>query len=136
MSVKSIRQALEVALNTWATTNSKPIAWQNVPYEPTEGTLYVRASILAAETQNPTLGDGHNRKIGIFQLLVYAKEGNGSSSAETVADSLLSYFARGESFTAGTVTVRILESPSIAPAINDGGWYIVPVSVRYTVDIF
>lgn len=136
MSVKSIRQALEVALNTWATANTTPIAWQNVPYKPSEGSVYVRASLIPAETLNPTLGDAFNRKIGIFQLLIYAKEGNGNSASETLADSLLTYFARGESFTAGSITVRILESPSISPAINDGGWYIVPVSVRYSVDIF
>lgn len=136
MSVKSIRQALEVALNTWAIANNTVISWQNIPYKPTEGTSYVRASLIPAETLNPTLGDSFNRKIGIFQLLVYVKEGIGNAAAETLADSLLNYFARGESFVANSITVRILESPSVSPALNDGGWYILPVSVRYSVDIF
>lgn len=136
MSVKSIRQALEVALNTWATANSTAIAWQNVPYTPTIGTKYVRASMIPAETANPSLGDNHRRYEGIFQLLLCLPDGKGSADTDTLADSLLTYFARGESFTVSSVTVRILESPSINPSINDAGWYVTPVSIRYTSDIY
>lgn len=136
MSVKTIRQALEVALNTWATANNVTIAWQNFEFKPTINTTYIKASILPAETENPTLGDGHNRKQGIFQLLICSKDGTGMASAETLADSLLNYFSRGESFTVSGITVRILESPSVNPAFNDEGWLILPVSIRYTVDLF
>lgn len=136
MSVKSIRQALEVALNTWATTNTTVIAWQNIQYNPTKGTKYIRASLLPAETLNPTLGDSFNRKEGILQLLLYFPDGTGVGASETLADSLLAYFARGESFTAGGIVVRMLESPSISAGFNDNGWFVTPVSIRYTADLF
>lgn len=136
MSVKSIRQALEVALGTWATDNNIAVSWQNVAYTPIIGTKYIRASLLPAETQNPSLGDNHKRYEGIFQLLLCLPDGNGSYDTDTLADSLLNYFARGQSFTVSSVTVRILESPSVNPSFADAGWYTTPVSIRYTADIY
>lgn len=135
---KAIRTALETALNTWAAAQSPvvPIAYQNVGYTPAIGTLYVRASMIPAETQNPSLGDAMKRYTGIMQLNIYGKDGNGSGANETVSDSLLSYFARGESFVSGGVTVRILQSPSINPPLNDAGWYITPVAIRYQADVY
>lgn len=96
----------------------------------------MRAALLPADTENPTLGDSFNRKSGIFQLLLYFPDGGGMGSSETLADSLLNYFARSESFTSGGIVVRMLESPSINPSFTDGGWLVTPVSIRYTADIF
>lgn len=136
MSVQAVRQALEVAFNTWATANNVDIAWQNRPYTPAINTMYVRATMLPAETLNPSLGDDHRRYVGILQLLIYAPDGNGSGASEALADTLLTYFKRGESFTISSVLVRILDSPSISGGFNDNGWYVTPVSVRYQSDIY
>lgn len=136
--IKKIRQALEVALNTWsaAQTPAVPVAWQNSAYTPTLGSRYVRANILPAETQNPSLGDDHKRFIGIFQILVYTPDDVGPGAAETIAESLFATFARGTSFTASGVTTRVLDSPSVLPSFNDDGWYVTPVSIRYQSDIY
>lgn len=136
--IKKIRQGLEVALNTWASgqTPAIPVAWQNRAYTPTIGSRYVRANILPAETQNPSLGDDHKRFIGIFQILVYTPDDVGAGAAETIAESLFTTFARGTSFTASSVTTRVLDSPSVLPSFNDDGWYVTPVSIRYQSDIY
>jgi hypothetical protein len=136
--IKKIRQALETALNTWASAQSPavPVAWQNRAYTPTLGARYVQANILPAETENPSLGDDHKRFIGIFQVLIYSPDNKGAGDAETLAESLFTTFARGESFAASTVTVRILDSPSVLPSFNDNGWYVLPVSIRYQSDIY
>ena len=136
MSHKAVRAALETALNTWATDNILPIAWQNRPYTPTVGTKYARAYLLPAETQNPSLGDTHKRLIGILQVSLYLPQGNGAGDAETLADSLCTAFARGQSYIASGVTVRVLDSPSVHPALDDTGWFVVPVDVRYQADIY
>jgi hypothetical protein len=137
MSVKSVRQALEVAVGTWSAANANfPIAWENVPYKPAQNTAYLRLNLLPAETENPSLGDAHKRYVGILQASIYLKEGNGTAAATTTADSLLNYFARGHSFTVGQIVVRVLNSPSINPALNVEGWYILPVSIRYQADVF
>ncbi len=136
--IKKIRQALETALNTWASAQTPvmPVAWQNKAYTPTLGARYVQANILPAETGNPSLGDAHKRFIGIFQVLIYAPDNKGAGDAETLAESLFTTFARGTSFTASTVTVRVLDSPSVLPSFNDSGWYVLPVSIRYQSDIY
>jgi len=133
-----IRQALETALNTWSLDQSTvvPIAWPNKSYTPTIGTKYIKANILTAETENPSLGDDHKRYPGIFQLLLYMPDNKGSGDATRLADNLCEEFKRGKSFTASTVTVRILNSPSVLPSFNDNGWYVLPVSIRYQSDIF
>jgi hypothetical protein len=136
MSQQKIRAALETAFAAWATTNTVAVAWQNKPYTPVTGTKYCRPYLLPATTQNPSLGDAHKRMIGIFQVSLYLKLGDGPGAAETLADSLCSTFARGNGFTASGVTVRILESPSIRPAFNDEGWYVVPVDIPYQADIY
>jgi hypothetical protein len=136
--IKKIRQALETALNTWASAQTPviPVALQNKSYVPVIGNRYVQVNILHAETQNPSMGDAHKRFTGIFQVLIYAKDKTGAGEVETIAESLFTTFARGQSFTASTVTVRILDSPSISPSFNDNGWYVLPVSIRYQSDIY
>jgi len=136
--IKKIRQALETALTTWAVAQTPvmPIALQNKSYVPTIGVRYVQANILSAETENPSLGDAHKRFVGIFQILINVKDKTGPGEAETIAESLFTTFARGESFAASTVTVRILDSPSVLPSFNDNGWYVLPVSIRYQSDIY
>lgn len=137
MSIKSVRQALEVAVGAWSTANSNfPVAWENVGYKPIQGTGYLRASLIPAETENPSLGDTHKRYVGILQANIYVKEGDGTATALIKADSLLNYFARGQSFTVGSIVVRILNSPSISTSVNADGWYILPVSIRYQADVF
>lgn len=136
MSQKSIREALEVALNTWATANSVGVAWQNVNFTPAANTNHARAYLLPAETLNPSLGDAHKRFIGIFQVSIYTQQNKGPGAAETLADSLCTTFARGESFTAEGVTVRILETPYTSPPQNDAGFYVNPVNIKYQADVY
>ena len=136
MSQKTIRAALETALNSWATTNTVAVAWQNRHYTPTVGTKYARAYLLPAENLNPTLGDDHYRAMGILQVSLYLPDGPGPGAAEALADSLCAMFARGAAFTSGAVTVRMLDTPSISTASNEGGWYVLPVFIRYVADIY
>lgn len=135
MSQKAIRAALETELNTWAIANTFAVAFENRAYTPMTGTKYVRVFLLPAETQNPSLGTDHKRKTGIMQASLYMPFGTGPGTGETLADSLAATFERGTSFTASGVTVRILDDPSIAPALPGDGWYAIPVSIRYQADI-
>lgn len=136
MSQKSIRAALETAFNTWASSNTVAVAWQNRPYTPTIGTKHARAYLLPADNQNPTLGSEHYRAIGIMQVLLYVPDGAGPGAAETLIDSLVLSFKRGQSYTSGSVTVRILETPSAGTGSNENGWYVVPIFIYYTADIY
>lgn len=134
MSIKEIRGALEAQLATLA--GSVPVAWENVAFRPTIGKAFLRATLLPAQTQNPSFGGVHNRETGILQVDVYMPTGGGSAAAAAWAETIRGGFARGSSFVNGGVTVRILREPSIAHALAGSDWFTIPVSVPYLADVF
>lgn len=121
-----IQGALRAQLNTLP--SSPPIAWENVNYEPKAKTLFLRATSLPAPTVQACFGDtGRDLHVGIFQVDVFIPEKQGRS---TWPDSIADHFKRGTVLTQNGVDVRIT-TVSIAPAINDEHFYIVPVSIGY-----
>lgn len=133
MSQIAIRAAFEKRLNEWAKAQSPPIlvAFENVAFTPPAG-LYLRAFLLPGETQNPSLGGSHQRRIGLFQVSVVAPINGGARPAEIIAEALEALFPRGLSLGPAQVDT----SPSVAPALSDGERYTIPVSIRYRADIF
>lgn len=132
MSYALIRQALETRLN--AMTPSLPAAWENVSFNQV-ATGYQRVTILPGKTQNPTFGDTLKRETGIMQVSLCYPIGTGSAAALARAEAVRAWFYRGLSLTVSGVTVIIGGTPSIAPAINEPGFYVVPVSIPYFSDI-
>ena len=71
-----------------------------------------------------------------MQVSLYVPDGSGPGAAETLVDSLVLSFKRGQSYASGSVTVRILETPSPGAGSNENGWYVVPIFIYYTADIY
>jgi len=120
-----IRAALDTQLDTLGLT----VAYENVSYEPVEGSPYVRATLLPAETEQLTLGaTGKDRHTGLYQIDVIFAAGDSAVTAtpDTIADA----FKRGSSFTYNGLTVSI-RSASIDSGRREAGWFIVPVIIRY-----
>jgi hypothetical protein len=120
-----IQAALDTQLST---VTGIPVAYPNVPYKPSAGTAYLRASFLPAETVQASMGaTGKDETNGIYQIDVVAPRGSGRvQQIDTVAD----LFKRGTVLTYNSVKLRV-RSVSIAPAILDGEWYFVPISVSF-----
>lgn len=135
MSYRLITAALVKRLSTMSSPLPTQTAWENVAFDPPAG-IYQRAFILPSATSNPTYGDTLQRETGIFQVSIYAPNGNGSGDAIERADIIRDWFYRGLSLVNDTVTVRIIRTPSIAPAIQDDLHYIIPVSIPYFCDVF
>lgn len=133
MSYVLIRALLEQALN--AASSGVETAYENVPYSPKVGTPYQRATLLPAQTDNPTMGDGFKRERGVLQILLNYPLKAGPSAAATRAEVLRTAFKRGTTFTSGVVRVVIDSSPSIAPSLPGDAWYVLPVSVSYFADV-
>ena len=133
MSIKSIRQALEVQLATLSP--SMPIVHENEAYTPTLGTAFLDTYILPAETENPTVAGAIGQELaleqGIFQVVVVVPVNEGPGNAATKAEAIRALFRRGLSLTVGSVQVKIGSTPSVASALVDSDWYRVPVSVPY-----
>jgi len=135
MSVVSTRTALETQLAT-VTFTGGATAYENVPYTPVAGTPYQACYCLFASPDNPTMGDGFNRILGIFQVSLFYPLNTGPGAAATQAELIKTAFARGSSFTSGTVTVHIDRTPEISTGRVDGDRFHVPVRIPFYADIY
>jgi len=133
MSAVAIRAALETALN--AMTPALPIAWENVPYVPTTGAAYQRATLLFAQPDNATMGDDFYREQGFFQIDLCYPRDTGPLAANSRATLIRTAFARGSSFTKSGIVTTVSNTPEIRPAFIDGDFYIVPIRVRFFSNI-
>ena len=111
-------------------------AWEGTAYLPVSGVPYQKPYLLPSRTQNPTLGDGFFREIGLFQISLGYPDGEGTGGIETKAAALCKQFARGHVFIDANVTVRIDESPFVSRVDTGNGWLLLAVSVPYCADIF
>lgn len=128
MSVVAIRAALEVALA--AMSPALDTAWENVPYNPVIGTPYQRVFLLKAAPDNPEMGT-FTRDQGFLQISLAYPLDTGPNAAEARAELIRDTFYRGATFTASGVSVTVLNTPEIAPAIIEPDRYVVPVRVRF-----
>ena len=134
MSVIAIRAALEAALK--AITPAIDTGWENAPFTPTTGTPYQLVYLMPASPENPTMGTGHYRFIGIFQINLFYPTQTGSGTAAARAELIKAAFARGNSFTKSGVTVKILYTPEIGQGRADDDRWMIPVKIRFSADIF
>ena len=120
---------IRAALDTQLATLDLTIAYENVHYEPVEGSPYVRATLLPTETEQLTLGTtGRDRHRGLYQVDVMFSAGD--SAVTAIPDTIADAFKRGSSFTYNGLTVST-RSASIDSGRRDAGWFIVPVIIQY-----
>jgi hypothetical protein len=133
MSLVLIRQALETQLNT--ITPTLATAWENVPFTPVSGVAYQQVNLVIAGNKDITVSDSSYIMTGFLQVMLVYPIGTGAKLASTRADLLLSTFKRGLELTASGVKVRIHKAPVIAPAIIDGAFYKLPVTIYFNTFI-
>lgn len=126
--VTAIRAALETALD--GISPALATAWQNMPFEPTQGTPYQRVHLLLAEPDNPEIGT-LTRDQGFLQVTLCYPLSEGPAAAEARAELIRATFKRGNSFTSGGVTTTISHTPEIAPAANEDDRHCLPVRIRF-----
>lgn len=122
---------ISAALDGHTVGLSTPTAWENKDYEPINGTLYIRPTILPAETRQAELGSSAiDDNFGVYQIDVISQAGNGKSSAIIKADAVADRFARGTVLTYNGVNVRI-GNVSRGSGRRDGSWFVLPVFINY-----
>jgi len=110
-------------------------AWENVAFTPVAGTPYQAAFLMCAAPDNPTLGDGFYRALGIFQVSLFYPLQAGAGTAEAKAELIRTTFKRGTSMVLGSVTVRVERTPDIGQGRVDGDRWHVPVKIRWFAGI-
>lgn len=127
--MSDLRAALETALA--AMSPALPTVWENTPYSPVVGTPYQRASLLPGTPINDEFGPGFADQ-GFFQVSLHYPPGTGAKAAEDRALAIRSTFRRGASFTKNGLTVTIMKTPMLMPALDDDqGRYVKTVSIEY-----
>jgi hypothetical protein len=121
-----IEAAFTVKMNEL--TDRPAVAWPNVKFEPNSKKSHLRLSIIPAETVQASLGaTGKDETNGICQISIYVPAGTGRTD---LPDVIADHFKRGTVLSYNSTSIR-LRAPSIGPAISDGAFYFVPVSIPY-----
>jgi len=126
-----IRAALEVKLNS--VSGLPEVAWENLTYEPTTGTSFVKPRLI------PTIREpavrGLNPQIyyqGLFRVDCFVAEGLGPASADELADKIIDAFeaTTDVSHNGTIISIRYAEREQGMP---DGAFFMVPVNISWYI---
>jgi len=132
VSVAVIRALLETALAT--ALPAFPLAYENVPFVPVQGTPYGEVYLLPIEPENIEMGPAHIQR-GLFQVNLFYPLGEGSGAATAKAETIRAAFAYAATFVSGAVNVLVTRTPEIGQARPDADYFMVPVRVRFEARI-
>ena len=123
MAIDAIAHAAFEALSQ---AGLPPIYRPNVEVPAAPESLHLRAFILPANTESMGLASWDVER-GILQVSVYAKHGVGIVPPYSIAEQVLAVFPRGYA----DPSFRVIVAGSVGPALIDGAWCVVPVSIPY-----
>ena len=131
-----IRAALESHLA--ATSGLPSISYENVAFEPTTGTSFLKVQNLPTVTRPAVRGlNPQLRYQGVFSVTVFAPEGQGPATADDYANKVIDAFAATTdiSFTNGdaeTIIVSI-DYAERQQGMIDSPWYFVPINIGWYI---
>lgn len=114
-------------------TPSLDVAMPNVKF-PTSGSTpnnYLRVTHLINQREGFSVGDEGTKHLGIFQVSVYWRAGDGIVSALEVADQIAEGFAKGTKLYGTGYSVVIYDPPTVEAPLQEPDRVVVPVSIRY-----
>jgi len=131
-----IRAALESRLS--ATSGLPSIAYENVAFEPTTGTSFLKVQYLPTVTRPAVRGlNPQLRYQGVFSVTVFSPEGQGPATADDYANKVIDAFAATTdiSFTnADTETIIVsIDYAERQQGMIDSPWYFVPINIGWYI---
>jgi len=129
MSHRKISAALSSRLNTL--TDAPPIAFENVPFTPVEGTTWLRESYLPATSSTVGMEPGGSTDfIGVYQVSIYAPLDDYKFESHQLIDSITAHFTRGTMLVFEGQAV-VVEQVNVSQGLASGSWWLMPVSVNW-----
>ena len=130
-----IRAALEKKL---ADSSLGQIAYENVSFDPTTGTSFLKPSLLPTVRRPTVMGSNPQQRYqGLFRILCHVKEGQGPGLGDSLANSVMEAFeaATDINYTnASNQTINVsIDYADRNAAVVDTPWYIVPVSIGWHI---
>lgn len=127
---RDISAALDDHLNSMV--GLPDVAWENAAYEPTHGELYLRPTLLPAETYGATMGvSGTDEHQGIYQVDIFSSLGAGKFQAIGMADTIADRFKPATELTYNSRLIRIIRVSRRAGIDLNDAWYQLPVDIYY-----
>lgn len=131
-----IRAALETHISN--TANLPDIAYENVAFEPTTGTSFIRVMYLPTVTRPAVRGlNPQLRYQGVFAVTVFTPEGNGPSTADGYVNKVIDAFQATTdiSFTnAQSETIKLsIDYAERQQGLIDSPWYYVPINIGWYI---
>ena len=133
----TIRAALETRLASTFLGTGTDIAYENIVFSPTTGTLFLKPTFIPTVTQ--PAARGLNPQLlyqGVFNVMVNAPEGNGPNLADVTSNLITNAFAATTDISivvgAETFIVRIRSAERQQGRI-DTPWYAVPININWYI---
>lgn len=131
-----IRAALETHISN--TADLPDIAYENVAFEPTTGTSFIRVMYLPTVTRPAVRGlNPQLRYQGVFAVTVFTPEGNGPSTADGYVNKVIDAFQATTdiSFTnAESETIKLsIDYAERQQGLIDSPWYYVPINIGWYI---
>lgn len=133
MSIVKISAAFETRLALLSPALAT--AYENAAYTPVTNTPYQRIKLLPAQPENPTLGDGYYREVGICEIVLFYPINTGRGLAQAKADAIKNHFKRGTAMIEQGITVKVSRTPTVSQGIADGDRYAIPISIFYYCEL-
>lgn len=106
------------------------IAHENVNFEPTGGTPWVRLTVFRNPAAPDTMGSaGKDETIGLFQATLHYPEGEYAVTAKQKADEIMAAFAIGTKLSYDDQEVLITKKDR-GTGYNEDGWF--KLNLRFT----
>ena len=139
MSDRLIRSAFEGRLKAWATARvpALPISYEDVAFTaPADGSAYLRAFLLPANTDSQDLEGKHTTYRGVFQVSVVTKAGSGRGPASLIAEEIAALFPNNLELVKSGISVFVRSTMSTAAAQQGDTTSSLPLSLQYRADTF
>ena len=108
-----------------------PIAFENVTYDPKDGSGYLSCFLLRAPTLQAELGwKGCDSHTGILQIDINYPQDSGPTIHAQKADEINAYLYSGRTFTGDTEKVNIQNVSAGVMQIAQG-WSTLPMTIEY-----
>jgi hypothetical protein len=127
--INDIRACLDTHLS--GTVGIPTIARQNVPFEPTTGTSYVKADMIPTSRRPAVRGlNPQQRYDGLYSLLICTPEGLGPGAGYDIADLLLARFEATTDISNAGLTISV-DYSEVRTSFLDSPFYCTPITVAW-----
>jgi len=125
-----IRTLLYTAIGNLGSSEGVTVSYPNVALDATKLDKYFKVSLLPVVPETKGITSGWSIHKWLFQVSVFVRDGVGEIKPLELVDKLRQAFPYNFKFNGAERDYTVIAQAAVAPPIQDGGWYLVPVTFR------